>query len=99
MGNQGYFSAAGAPNPKRPDDEEGEKNSTKRNWQKAEEKYLESELEKQGTNPHELKRDYLGDRAVIKNYDIYVDKNNGQLAIFQKSTGRLVEITDFFIGK
>ena len=38
--------------------------------------------------------DYLGQKVKVKYYDIYVDKATGQLAIFQKSTGNLVVITD-----
>lgn len=41
--------------------------------------------------------DYLGQKVNVKYYDIYVDKATGQLAIFQKSTGNLVVITDYFI--
>ena len=41
--------------------------------------------------------DYLGQKVKVKYYDIYVDKATGQLAIFQKSTGNLVVITDYFI--
>ena len=40
--------------------------------------------------------DYLGQKVKVKYYDIYVDKATGQLAIFQKSTGKLVVITDYF---
>lgn len=64
---------------------------------KSNEKYLEKKLEEQGTNPHQLKYDYLGQKVKVKYYDIYVDKATGQLAIFQKSTGNLVVITDYFI--
>ena len=44
-----------------------------------------------------MKYDYLGQKVEVKYYDIYVDKATGQLAIFQKSTGNLVVITDYFI--
>ena len=81
-------SAASPPDP-------NDKNN--RNWQKVNEKYLEKRLAEQGTDPHQLKRDYLGRKEQIKYYDIYVDKATGQLAIFQKSTGNLVVITDYFI--
>lgn len=50
-----------------------------------------------GQIPHQLKYDYLGQKVKVKYYDIYVDKATGQLAIFQKSTGNLVVITDYFI--
>ena len=68
-----------------------------RNWQKVNEKYLEKRLAEQGTDPHQLKYDYLGQKVKVKHYDVYVDKATGQLAIFQKSTGNLVVITDYFI--
>ncbi len=44
-----------------------------------------------------MKYDYLGQKVKVKYYDIYVDKATGQLAIFQKSTGNFVVITDYFI--
>lgn len=44
-----------------------------------------------------MKYDYLGQKFKVKYYDVYVDKATGQLAIFQKSTGNLVVITDYFI--
>lgn len=59
--------------------------------------YLEKELKKQDTDPHQLKKDFLGDKAPISEYDIYRDKNSGQLAIFKKSSGKLAIITDVFI--
>lgn len=33
---------------------------------------------------HELKRDALGKKAKIAEYDIYVDKNTKELLIFRK---------------
>lgn len=33
---------------------------------------------------HQIKKDFLGSKAEIKLYDIYVDKDNGQLWIFRK---------------
>ena len=48
-----------------------------------------------GTSPGSY--DYLGQKVKVKYYDVYVDKATGQLAIFQKSTGNLVVITDYFI--
>ncbi len=67
------------------------------NWKNVNEKYLESQLRKQGTDPHSIKYEYLGSRAKVSRYDLYVDKATGRLAIFEKSTGRLVEITNYFI--
>ena len=52
-------------------------------------------MELAGTLPGSY--DYLGQKVKVKYYDIYVDKATGQLAIFQKSTGNLVVITDYFI--
>jgi len=69
----------------------------RRNWQSIKEKYLERALEQQNTDPHQLKRDYLGNKAQISRYDIHIDKGTGQLAIVEKSTGRLMEITNYFI--
>ena len=67
------------------------------NWKNVNEKYLESQLRKQGTDPHSIKYEYLGRRAKVSRYDLYVDKATGRLAIFEQSTGRLVEITNYFI--
>ena len=67
------------------------------NWQKVKEKYLESKLRQQGTDPHAIKYEYLGKGASVQRYDIYVDKISGRLAIFEKSTGRLVGKTYYFI--
>ena len=77
--------------PKPPDDDQS------RNWRRVKEKYLERQLALQGTDPHQIKYDYLGEKCPVKNYDIYVDINTGQLGIFHKATGRLAAITDFFI--
>ena len=67
------------------------------NWQNVKENYLKQQLKKQGTDPHTLKKEYLGKKAEIKLYDIYKDKVTGRLAFFEKSTGRMVVITDYFI--
>ncbi len=87
-------SATAAPAAPEPDDENGKQN---RNWNKVKEKYLEKKLKELGTDPHKIKEEYLGKGAELKKYDIYVDKATGQLAIFEKSTGKLVEITYYFI--
>ncbi|MBQ7064906.1 MAG: RHS repeat-associated core domain-containing protein, partial [Firmicutes bacterium] len=75
-----------------------DKDPNKRNWQKVNEKYLEKELSKQGTNPHQIKHDYLGKKVSVKRYDLYADKGTGQLGIFEKITRALIEITDYYIG-
>jgi len=41
-------------------------------------------LKKNGIDAHELKKDFLGKKAEIKLYDIYVDKSTGELWIFRK---------------
>jgi len=69
----------------------------RRNWQRVGEKWLKKNLREQGLDPHALKREYLGQKAPVSFYDIFVDKSTGQLAIFEQSTGRLVQITSYFI--
>jgi len=68
-----------------------------RNWQRANDNWLKRALREQGTDAHTLKEDYLGRGARISLYDIYVDKNTGQLAIFEQATRRLVTITHYII--
>ncbi|PPE64673.1 hemagglutinin repeat-containing protein [Pectobacterium brasiliense] len=46
----------------------------------ADDKYLK----KNGVDAHQIKKDFLGSKAEIKLYDIYVDKDSGQLWIFRK---------------
>lgn len=58
---------------------------------------LERELKKQHTSPHAIKREYLGRRAEVSRYDIYVDKETGQLAIFTHTTKKFIEVTTYFI--
>nr|WP_269811654.1 VENN motif pre-toxin domain-containing protein [Buttiauxella ferragutiae] len=41
-------------------------------------------LKNNGVDAHQIKKDFLGAKAKIKLYDIYVDKDNGQLWIFRK---------------
>ena len=74
-------------------------NSNRRNWEYKNEKYLEKQLKRQGTDPHAIKREYLGNNASIAKYDLWVDKSSGQIAIVEKMTGRIVEITHYFIGR
>ena len=69
----------------------------KRNWKKLDEKYLEKELKKQDTNPHELKQEYLKSGEKISHFDIYRDSNSGQLALFEKSSNTLAYLTDYYI--
>lgn len=68
------------------------------NWQLTKERYLEKKLmEEYGIDPHDIKIEVLGKRANLKLYDIYADKNTGQLAVFRKGGKELVEITDYYI--
>ncbi|GKW05202.1 S-type pyocin domain-containing protein [Pectobacterium carotovorum] len=46
----------------------------------ADDKYLKNN----GVDAHQIKKDFLGSKAEIKFYDIYVDKDSGQLWIFIK---------------
>lgn len=46
----------------------------------ADDKFLKSN----GVDAHQIKKDFLRAKAEIKLYDIYVDKDNGQLWIFRK---------------
>nr|WP_235896098.1 polymorphic toxin type 33 domain-containing protein [Yersinia alsatica] len=41
-------------------------------------------LKNNGVDAHQIKKDFLGAKAEIKLYDIYVDKDSGQLWIFRK---------------
>ncbi|MCO6548128.1 MAG: hypothetical protein J6583_10180 [Gilliamella sp.] len=41
-------------------------------------------MKQRGHNAHEIKQEFLGDRAEIKRYDIYVDKKFGKLWILRK---------------
>jgi len=47
-------------------------------------KVADKYLKKQGIDAHQLKKDYLGEKAPISQYDIYVDKADGRLWIFRK---------------
>ncbi|CNI62849.1 Uncharacterised protein [Yersinia frederiksenii] len=40
-------------------------------------------LKNNGVDAHQIKKDFLGTKAEIKLYDIYVDKDSGQLWIFR----------------
>ncbi len=54
-------------------------------------------LKRKGIDAHQLKRDYLGNKAEIKKYDIYVDKTDGALWIFKKGGQGMGIKTDEFI--
>ncbi|CNI18295.1 hemagglutinin-like secreted protein [Yersinia frederiksenii] len=56
-------------------------------------------LKNNGVDAHQIKKDFLGAKAEIKLYDIYVDKDSGQLWIFRKG-GKGEDIpTGEFINK
>lgn len=95
-GNTRVDTGGGTASPPTPGSNKNSKDNNG-NWEKVNERYLESQLRKQGTDPHSIKYEYLGSRAKVSRYDLYVDKVSGRLAIFEKSTGRLVEITNYFI--
>lgn len=50
------------------------------NYNKVKDNYLKQN----GIDTHELKRDMLGRKAPIAQYDIYVNKDTGELFIFGK---------------
>lgn len=50
------------------------------NLDKIEDKYLK----KRGIDAHELKKDHLGRKAKISEYDLYVDKKTGEIFIVRK---------------
>ena len=52
----------------------------KGNYDKVKDNYLK----RKGIDAHELKKDFLGRKAPIAQYDIYVNKNTGELFIFKK---------------
>ena len=79
--------AAGMPDP----------DDNRKNWKKVASEYLEQKLNKQGTDAHKVKQEYLGKKANISQYDIYVNKDTGQLGLFEKSTGNFVGYLDYFI--
>ena len=96
---EAFETTTSTPAPPSPDGSFNNDNDpNKRNWEKVNEKYLEKELSKQGTNPHQLKQDFLGRKSSVKRYDLYVDKGTGQLGIYDKIARALIEITDYFIG-
>ncbi|MGM0715506.1 MAG: RHS repeat-associated core domain-containing protein, partial [Bacillota bacterium] len=51
-----------------------------KNIKKLDDKFLK----KLGIDAHELKKDFLGKKAKIAHYDLYVDNETGQIIIFEK---------------
>ena len=80
-----------------PDPGNNRNNSAKRNWEYKKDKYLKQQLKDQGTDPHSIKKEFLGNKAEIAKYDLYVDKGTGQIGIFERGTGKLVDITEYYI--
>ena len=64
-----------------------------KNPNKVDDKYLE----KNDIDAHALKREYLGNKASISKYDIYVDKSTGRLWIYLKGGKGTPIPTDYFI--
>ncbi len=54
--------------------------SVQGNFDKVKDNYLK----RKGIDAHELKKDFLGKKAPIAQYDIYVNKDTGELFIFKK---------------
>ncbi len=62
------------------------------NFNKADDRYLKSK----GIDAHQLKKDYLGEKAQIAQYDIYINKSDGRLWIFRKGgQGTGIETSEF----
>lgn len=83
------FGSTGAP-PQKP-------NNNKQDLEYKKEKYLERQLRKQDTDPHSIKKEYLGNKAEIAKYDLYVEKGTGRVVIVRKSTGAIVDYTHYYI--
>ena len=77
------------------DKRESETNNTfeKGNYNKVKDNYLK----RKGIDAHELKKDFLGRKAPIAEYDIYVNKDTGELFIFKKGGKRIGIPTGEFI--
>ena len=60
---------------------QAKKDSKKGNYVKVEDNYLK----KKGIDAHELKKDIIGKKAPIAHYDIYINKDTGELFIFEKA--------------
>ena len=59
----------------------GGKNLKKaRNWDKVNDSYLKEK----GIDAHDLKKEAIGKKAPVSRYDIYVDKDTGELFVFLK---------------
>ncbi|WP_392562465.1 RHS repeat-associated core domain-containing protein [Orbus sturtevantii] len=68
----------GSPNDNDPNDDDPN-DSKKQNIKMADDRFLK----KKGFDAHEIKKDFFGKGSNSK-YDIYIDKNNGELILFRK---------------
>lgn len=64
-----------------------------KNITKVDDKYLK----KKKVDAHQVKKDYLDDKAPIAQYDLYIDKSSGRLFIFRKGGKGIGIPTDIFI--
>ncbi|MBU5451517.1 RHS repeat-associated core domain-containing protein, partial [Acetivibrio sp. MSJd-27] len=71
----------------------GGKNALGPNLNKISDKYLK----KKGVNAHDIKYEYLGKSAKISKYDLYSDKNTGQIYIVEKATKKIITSTWYYI--
>lgn len=71
-------------------DDDGKK---PKNPQKANDK----QLKKNGHDAHEIKKEYLGKKAPISKYDLYVDKTTGRIWIYLKGGKGVPTPTDYFM--
>jgi RHS repeat-associated protein len=81
-----------SPEPDQPDPDEDPKDK-KPNLKKLKKSYLK----KRGHDAHRIKREYLGDKAPISNYDLYVDKNTGTIYILRIGEKAIKAIKTYFI--
>ena len=68
-------------------------NKKPKNPQKANDK----QLKKNGHDAHEIKSEYLGKKAPISRYDLYVDKTTGRIWIYSKGGKGIPMPTDYFM--
>ena len=48
-------------------------------------------MNKQGTDAHKAKQEYLSRKSNISQYGIYVNKDTGQLGLFEKVQATLLD--------
>ena len=59
----------------------------------------DTELKKNNIDAHELKYEFLGKKAPISQYDIYIDKKSGELLIYRKGmVGNPIRTGEFLSG-